>query len=70
MKIAFIGTHGVGKTSSQPAYEGNINNGGLNYSMNGLASPATVSFPGVDPSNFAGVTTGSLLFAIVSSCSR
>jgi iron complex outermembrane receptor protein len=51
-------THGVGKTSSQPAYEGNINNGGLNYSMNGLASPATVSFPGVDPSNFAGVTTG------------
>jgi iron complex outermembrane receptor protein len=51
-------THGVGKTSSQPAYEGNLNNGGLNFSMNGLASPTTVSFPGINPSNFAGVTTG------------
>jgi len=51
-------THGIGKTSSQPAYEGNLNNGGLNFSMNGLASPATVSFPGINASNFAGVATG------------
>ncbi|HMC15642.1 MAG TPA: TonB-dependent receptor plug domain-containing protein, partial [Albitalea sp.] len=51
-------TRGVGKTSSQPAYEGNLNNAGLNYSMNGLSSPATVSFPGLDPSTFSGVTTG------------
>jgi iron complex outermembrane receptor protein len=57
-KAAVGYTRGVGKTPSQPAYEGNINGTGMTYSMNGTSSPAVVTFPGGDPSNFAGTTTG------------
>jgi iron complex outermembrane receptor protein len=51
-------TRGIGKTPSQPAYEGNINSTGMTYSMNGTSSPGSVSFPGGNPANFAGTTTG------------
>ena len=49
-------THGVGKTPNQPAYEGQMYSG-LVYNMNGISSPASISFPDVNPGSFNGVST-------------
>ncbi|HEX8602663.1 MAG TPA: TonB-dependent receptor plug domain-containing protein, partial [Pseudoduganella sp.] len=38
-------TRGTGATPSQGVYEGDINNSGVSYQLNGLGSPATVKFP-------------------------
>ncbi|MGH8807554.1 MAG: TonB-dependent receptor, partial [Noviherbaspirillum sp.] len=51
-------TKGTGETAKEVAFEGNINNAGLNYSMNGLRSPVAVSFPGANVADFAGTSFG------------
>ncbi|RJF92785.1 TonB-dependent receptor [Noviherbaspirillum saxi] len=51
-------TRGVGETAKEVAFEGNINNTGLNYSMNGLSRATTVSFPGANVTDFAGTSFG------------
>ncbi len=54
LTIKFKGgyTHGVGKTSSQPAWEGEVE-GGLNYTMRGITGVASVSDPGANLANSA-----------------
>ena len=47
-------TRGTGATPSQGVYEGDVNNSGVSYQLNGLGSPATVKFPGIDTSVFTG----------------
>ncbi len=47
-------TRGTGATPSQGVYEGDINNSGVSYQLNGLGSPATVKFPSIDTSQFTG----------------
>ncbi|QBE62659.1 TonB-dependent receptor [Pseudoduganella lutea] len=52
---ALIGkTKGTGATPSQGVYEGDVNNSGVSYQLNGLGSPATVKFPSIDTSVFTG----------------
>jgi iron complex outermembrane receptor protein len=47
-------TRGNGATPSQGVYEGDVNNSGVSYQLNGLSSPATVKFPNIDVSKFTG----------------
>ncbi len=47
-------TRGNGATPSQGVYEGDVNNSGVSYTLNGLGSPATVKFPNLDTSKFTG----------------
>jgi iron complex outermembrane receptor protein len=51
-------TKGVGDTPKQDVYEGQQGgddaNTGFSYTLNGIGSPATASFSGFDPRNFAG----------------
>ena len=47
-------TRGTGATPSQGVYEGDVNNSGVSYQLNGLDSPATVKFPAIDTSVFTG----------------
>ena len=47
-------TRGTGATPSQGVYEGDVNNSGVSYQLNGLGSPATVKFPAIDTSVFTG----------------
>jgi iron complex outermembrane receptor protein len=47
-------TKGTGATPSQGVYEGDVNNSGVSYQLNGLGSPATVKFPSIDTSQFTG----------------
>jgi iron complex outermembrane receptor protein len=47
-------TKGTGETPSQGVYEGDVNNSGVSYQLNGLGSPATVKFPSIDTSKFTG----------------
>lgn len=47
-------TKGKGVTPQQGVYEGDINNSGLVYTLNGLGSPATVKLPGINTSVFTG----------------
>lgn len=49
-------TKGTGETPKQGVYEGDIFNTGLSYSLNGLGSPASVSFPNGNTGNFAGTS--------------
>lgn len=49
-------TRGVGQTPNQPAYEGQMYSG-LVYNINALSSPASISFPNVNPASFNGVST-------------
>jgi iron complex outermembrane receptor protein len=47
-------TRGTGATPSQGVYEGDVNNSGVSYQLNGLSSPATVKFPGINTAIFTG----------------
>jgi len=47
-------TRGTGATPAQGVYEGDINNSGVNYQLNGLGNPATVHFPSINTANFTG----------------
>lgn len=47
-------TKGTGVTPAQGVFEGDINNSGVSYTLNGLSSPATVKFPSKDTSVFTG----------------
>lgn len=47
-------TRGTGATPSQGVYEGDVNNSGVSYQLNGLGGPATVKFPSIDTSVFTG----------------
>jgi iron complex outermembrane receptor protein len=47
-------TRGTGATPSQGVYEGDINNTGMSYQLNGLGNPATVKFLGGDQATFTG----------------
>jgi iron complex outermembrane receptor protein len=47
-------TRGTGATPAQGVYEGDINNSGVNYQLNGLGNPATVHFPSTNTANFTG----------------
>jgi len=47
-------TKGKGVTPSQGVFEGDVNNSGASYQLNGLGSPATVKFPNIDTSKFTG----------------
>ncbi|SFU68914.1 TonB-dependent receptor [Pseudoduganella namucuonensis] len=47
-------TKGTGATPSQGVYEGDVNNSGVSYQLNGLGSPATVKFPSINTANFTG----------------
>ncbi|MYM86667.1 TonB-dependent receptor [Rugamonas sp. FT82W] len=47
-------TKGKGVTPSQGVFEGDINNSGASYQLNGLGSPANVKFPNIDVSKFTG----------------
>lgn len=47
-------TEGGGETPRQAVFEGDVFNTGAAYRLNGLGSPADVSFPSGNPSNFAG----------------
>jgi iron complex outermembrane receptor protein len=47
-------TRGTGATPAQGVYEGDIDNSGVSYQLNGLGSPATVRFPGNDTARFTG----------------
>jgi len=51
---SFGRTKGTGATPSQGVYEGDVNNSGVSYQLNGLGSPATVKFPSIDTSKFTG----------------
>lgn len=43
-------THGLGLTSPEWFYGAYLVNAGMNYSLNGLSGPASLSFPGLNPS--------------------
>lgn len=47
-------TRGTGATPSQGVYEGDLNNTGMSYQLNGLGSPATVKFPQGNQAVFTG----------------
>lgn len=47
-------TRGNGATPTQGVYEGDVNNSGVSYTLNGLGNPATVKFPNIDTSKFTG----------------
>lgn len=47
-------TRGNGQTPAQGVYEGDINNSGVSYQLNGIGSPATVKFPSIDTAKFTG----------------
>lgn len=47
-------TRGTGATPAQGVYEGDINNSGVNYQLNGLGNPANVHFPSINTANFTG----------------
>ena len=47
-------TRGTGATPAQGVYEGDINNSGVSYQLNGLGNPATVRFPNINTANFTG----------------
>jgi iron complex outermembrane receptor protein len=47
-------TKGTGATPSQGVYEGDVNNSGVSYQLNGLGSPASVKFPSIDTTKFTG----------------
>jgi iron complex outermembrane receptor protein len=47
-------TRGNGATPSQGVYEGDINNTGVSYQLNGLGNPATVKFPQGNQAVFTG----------------
>jgi iron complex outermembrane receptor protein len=47
-------TKGKGVTPSQGVFEGDVNNSGASYQLNGMGSPATVKFPNIDVSKFTG----------------
>ncbi|MQA20209.1 TonB-dependent receptor [Rugamonas rivuli] len=47
-------TKGKGVTPSQGVFEGDVNNSGASYQLNGLGSPANVKFPNIDVSKFTG----------------
>ena len=51
---SFGRTKGSGETPSQGVYEGDVNNSGVSYQLNGMGSPATVKFPSIDTSKFTG----------------
>lgn len=55
IKAKFGYTRGVGRTSSQPAWEGEVQ-GGLSYNLNGLSAAASVSDPLVSLANAANYT--------------
>ena len=41
-------TRGTGATPAQGVYEGDVNNSGVSYQLNGLGNPATVKFPSIE----------------------
>lgn len=47
-------TRGTGATPAQGVYEGDVNNSGVSYQLNGVGGPATVKFPAIDTSVFTG----------------
>jgi iron complex outermembrane receptor protein len=47
-------TKGKGVTPSQGVFEGDVNNSGASYQLNGLGSPATVKFPNINTAVFTG----------------
>jgi iron complex outermembrane receptor protein len=49
-------TRGLGKTPKQDVFEGDVFNTGASYTFHGISSPADVSFPNGNPSNFAGTS--------------
>jgi iron complex outermembrane receptor protein len=49
-------TKGTGETPTQGVYEGDVLGTGLNVTLNGLGSPATVKFPAGNQASFAGTT--------------
>ena len=49
-------TKGTGETPSQGVYEGDVFNTGVTYDLNGLAAPATVTFPSGNTANFTGTS--------------
>jgi iron complex outermembrane recepter protein len=51
-------TRGVGETTKEVAFEGNLANAGLSYTMNGLGRATDVSFPGANVADFAGTQFG------------
>jgi iron complex outermembrane receptor protein len=51
---SFGRTKGEGATPAQGVYEGDVNNSGVSYQLNGLGSPASVKFPSIDTSKFTG----------------
>ncbi|MGO4469745.1 TonB-dependent receptor, partial [Pseudoduganella sp. RAF53_2] len=51
---SFGRTKGSGATPSQGVYEGDVNNSGVSYQLNGLGAPVSVKFPSIDTSKFTG----------------
>jgi iron complex outermembrane receptor protein len=47
-------TKGTGLTPAQDVYEGDINNSGANWQMNGLGGPTTAHLPNIDTAKFTG----------------
>jgi iron complex outermembrane receptor protein len=47
-------TKGLGVTPTQGVFEGDVNNSGFSYQLNGLGSPATVKFPNINTAVFTG----------------
>jgi len=47
-------TKGKGVTPQQGVFEGDINNSGMSYQLNGMGSPATVKFPNINTAVFTG----------------
>ena len=47
-------TKGKGVTPQQGVFDGDINNSGMSYQLNGMGSPATVKFPAINTAVFTG----------------
>jgi iron complex outermembrane receptor protein len=47
-------TRGQGETPSQGVFEGDVNNSGASYQLNGMGGPATVKFPNINTASFTG----------------
>ncbi len=47
-------TKGKGVTPKQGVFEGDINNSGMSYTLNGMGTPATVKFPNINTAVFTG----------------
>lgn len=58
-------TRGLGDTPGDLGYESFLPASGMNYAMNGLSSPAIVSFPGADTADFSQSRLFGMWYSIV-----